>query len=105
MINRVCKGCGTSLSQFMNTGMLGCPQCYYSFRDEITSALLQIQGSDVHVGKKPSISGIDKQLLDEYRRLISEKEKAGIERRFKDMAETTLMISELAEELKRRGLI
>ena len=105
MIDKVCAKCGTRLSYFMNTGYLGCPNCYSAFRDELNSAILKIQGSNVHVGKTPSITGLDKELLDEYRRLIAEKEKAGIEKRFKDMAELTLSISELAEELKRRRLL
>lgn len=105
MYDKVCKGCGTRFSTFYNTGMLGCPECYKYFELELASALKKIQGATFHTGKEPRLNGLEKELLDEYRRLLSEKETAGLEGRFSDMAKLSDMISELAEELKRRRLI
>ena len=105
MYDKACKKCNYRLSEFYRTGMLGCPDCYKAFAPEIRAALDNIQGAALHVGKTPRFSDVDKQLLSEYRRLLAEKEKAGLEKRFSDMAEITREISLLTEELKRRGLI
>ena len=105
MYDKACKKCNYRLSEFYRTGMLGCPDCYKAFAPEIRAALDDIQGAARHVGKTPRFSGVDKQLLDEYRRLFEEKEKAGLEKRFADMAELTKEISKITEELKKRGLI
>ncbi len=105
MYDKACKSCKTRLSEFYRTGMLGCPDCYAAFEPEIAAALKKIQGGSVHVGKVPKFGGVDKELLNEYRRLLEEKERAGLEKRFSDMAELSEEIAELAEELKRRGLM
>ena len=104
MIEKTCKYCGKSLSDFFNTYYLGCPQCYDIFREEIKSTLSKTQGATTHNGKKV-ISGVDKALLLEYNSLIKQKELAGLEGRFKDMVVLTNEIIELSEELKKRGLI
>lgn len=105
MYDKVCSNCGTRLSEFYRTGMLGCEKCYQSFGREIVSTLERVQGRTFHAGKIPKISGLDKELLSEYGRLIKEKEKATIEGRFSDIRELSEEILELSEELKNRGLI
>ncbi len=105
MYDKVCKSCGRKLSQFYKTSMLGCENCYKAFEQEIASALTKIQGGPFHVGKTPTAVAEDKALIKKYRSLLAEKEQAGIDGRFKDMAEISLVLSELAEELKKRGLI
>ena len=101
---KYCPVCKTTLSDFYRTGMLGCPDCYESFFDEIEEALFKIQGKTVHVGKKTAGKGVDAELLAEYNRLLKEKEKAGIEGRFPDMVLINTEIEILKEELERRGL-
>ena len=105
MIEKICPECGTTLSQFYQTSMLGCPNCYRAFEREITLALKKIQGGTLHAGKTPYGTELDKKLLSEYEMLIKQKERAGIEQRFSDMNELTAQILDLGEELKRRGLI
>ena len=104
MYDKVCEKCGTRLSSYYQTGMLGCPECYSAFRVEILSTLKDIQNSTEHTGKKLS-HGLDKELLDEYKRLLKEKELAIMEGRFADVKKISLEIFELAEELKKKGLI
>ena len=105
MYDKKCKDCGTLLSGFYHTFMLGCPNCYKAFRTEINAAVKKAQGATFHVGKAPKVTGLDRELVDEYSRLIKEKERAGLEGRFSDMHELSVQILELAEELKRRGLM
>lgn len=104
MYDKVCRKCGTRLSDFYNTGMLGCPDCYKSFGQEIFVALKKIQGATNHVGKKPRISSIDRELLNEYQELLKAKEKAVIEQEFQTVAELTRELQVLQRELKERGL-
>ncbi len=105
MYDKVCPVCGRRLSEFYNTSMLGCPDCYSAFEREILHALKKVQGKLLHVGKSPVGNSLDRQLLSEYQMLLKEKERAGIEGRFEDMRELSDDITSLKEELKRRGLI
>lgn len=105
MYDKVCRVCGTLLSDFYNTGMLGCEHCYTAFEKEILIALKKVQGRTFHTGKTQRLTSLDKQLITEYNALIKEKERATIEGRFGDIRELTEQILSLAEELKSRGLI
>jgi len=105
MYDKLCENCGRLLSEFYNTGMLGCEHCYKAFEKEIVLALKKIQGRTFHTGKTQKISNIDRELIAEYKRLIKEKELATIEGRFGDIRELAEQIIELSEELKNRGLI
>ena len=105
MYDKICPACGKRLSEFYKTVMLGCPECYAAFEKEILLALKKIQGKQFHVGKTLEGTALDKELLSEYRRLLKEKENAGIEGRFKDMFSLSEDLQALKEELKRRGLI
>lgn len=105
MIDTVCNECGTRLSTFYATGMLGCPYCYKAFENEVITALYKIQGKTFHVGKMPTTFSLEKELLSEYKRLIAEKERATIEGRFSDIRILAEQILELANELKNRGVL
>lgn len=105
MYDKVCANCGTRLSDFYRTGMLGCQECYGAFGREVITALKKVQGKTFHVGKLPKYVGLDRELLVEYQRLLNEKERATIDGRFDKVKELSAAIVELSGELKRRGLI
>ena len=105
MFDKVCFNCGTKLSEFYRTYMLGCPDCYKAFEEEILATLKKTQGKTYHTGKMPKITAVDKRLLEEYNHLLKEKEIAGMESRFKDMAILSTRIEILKEELLRRDLL
>lgn len=46
-----CKNCGYTLSKYKSTGLFGCDNCYNTFKNEIDSMLLKIQGKNRHIGK------------------------------------------------------
>lgn len=104
LYEKICPNCGTKLSQFMNTYMLGCPHCYQAFSVEIYDSLKKIQAKSYHTGKQPKLSGVERDLIEEYEYLLRQKEKAGEQHRFSDMAEISEQIFQLKEELKRRGI-
>ncbi|MBQ2864519.1 MAG: UvrB/UvrC motif-containing protein [Clostridia bacterium] len=47
-----CDSCGFTLSDFRETGLLGCAECYKTFNSIIKQSLQKIQPSLTHVGKK-----------------------------------------------------
>ncbi|MBQ3046485.1 MAG: hypothetical protein IJD54_00405 [Clostridia bacterium] len=105
MYLKSCPFCGTRLDEFYATSMLGCPNCYKAFEMEIKLALKKIQGRDFHVGKTPSGVAIDKELLNEYKKLLSDKELAVINGDFAKVNSLSAEIFKLKKELKDRGLI
>ncbi len=47
-----CANCGFTISDFRETGMLGCSECYKTFNTIIKQNLAKIQLGLVHVGRK-----------------------------------------------------
>ena len=88
----VCPNCGTSLEDFKRTGLLGCGECYFVFREEILPAIQRIQGSVTHDGKSPVGEAEKNYSLHIEQELLRESvERALREGRFKE-----------ADEMKRR---
>lgn len=48
---RFCENCNTSLTDILSSGVVGCYNCYMTFKDEIRNLLYQKQGGFNHVGK------------------------------------------------------
>ncbi len=53
----VCKNCGEAFSEFKDTGLLGCSECYDSFRDKIIPVLRRTHGNVQHAGEVPEEAG------------------------------------------------
>lgn len=45
--------CGTTFHSISQTGKVGCPDCYETFKSELASILKKINGSRVHTGRGP----------------------------------------------------
>ena len=50
---KVCEVCGIKFVEFRNTGRLGCPHDYDSFKPELIPLLESIHGEPKHHGKTP----------------------------------------------------
>lgn len=49
-----CPACGTTLNQFRQTGLLGCPECYAAFEGQLSPLLQRAhEGGTHHTGKQP----------------------------------------------------
>lgn len=46
-----CKTCGCTFDEFSSSGLLGCTDCYNSFREELRPIINKLQGSLNHYGK------------------------------------------------------
>lgn len=105
MVNKGCKKCNTSLSDFYQTGLVGCPDCYIYFRGEIQKAIEEVQEGSFHIGKEPAFSENDRKLFEEYKSKLAEKEKAVINGNFEQVSDLSSEIYMLVEELKKRGIL
>lgn len=51
-----CPACGTTLNQFRQTGLLGCPECYAAFEGQLSPLLQRAhEGGTHHTGKQPRL--------------------------------------------------
>lgn len=98
---RRCPVCGTTLSRYSATGLVGCAHCYDVFRDELLPSIRRIHGRPVHVGKHPLGDGKFFELLEERKRLRSELERAVKENRMKDAERLNRDIREISKILHR----
>lgn len=71
-----CERCGTSLSQFIKSGKLGCPMCYTAFSEKLTPMLQQIHGRVQHAGRKPTQDEAAQQRRSQYDHLTRHLEAA-----------------------------
>lgn len=57
-----CKKCGYTLSKYKSTGLLGCDNCYSTFKNEMDEILLKIQGNNRHIkeNKNSNIKSVNK---------------------------------------------
>ena len=52
-VSASCSLCGLTLSEFMKSGRLGCPNCYDAFSEYLREPLKRIHGEASHKGKVP----------------------------------------------------
>lgn len=52
----VCPVCGTKHSDFLNSGIVGCENCYKVFWDDISRFLIRTQGATQHISQKAAIA-------------------------------------------------
>ena len=52
--HRKCGFCGSTYAEIVQNGKVGCPECYTTFRDELSRTLRSIHGTTTHTGEVPS---------------------------------------------------
>ena len=67
-----CTTCSLKLSEFKQTGKIGCSNCYQTFKREINSILRNIQWGIDHRGKIPKKNAANLILKKEVKRLRSD---------------------------------
>jgi protein arginine kinase activator len=51
-----CEKCGNTFNDIVNSGKLGCADCYKTFYDKLLPSLQRIHGKTKHEGKTPKIT-------------------------------------------------
>jgi len=101
---RVCRTCGTSFRSFRQSGMLGCPQCYDTFAENLGPMIERAQnGGTSHGGKCPRRGGasIDRRLR--VQRLFRELEEAIAAEQYERAAELRDRLHELEPDVRPPG--
>lgn len=80
-----CEKCGSTFNDIVNSGKIGCADCYRTFYDKLLPSLQRIHGKTRHEGKTPKavkvetdsteskISRLEKELKDAVERQDFEK--------------------------------
>ncbi len=89
-----CAHCGMTLEEFNKTGMLGCAECYRTFREELDPMLNRIQGRTQHAGRRPHMDPAAMERSDRILKLRRAMEEAVSEEAFEEAAR-------LRDELKK----
>lgn len=72
-----CPTCGATWAEFREKGLLGCPDCYATFEEQLTPLLSRAhEGGTHHVGRVPKRAGIAAGLHRELSTLRRELEDA-----------------------------
>ncbi len=69
---RRCDACGMRLSDLRNTGRVGCPQCYETFREHLEPLLRRVHGATEHRGHGPGAAQDREHVQHELARLRRE---------------------------------
>lgn len=90
MQQMLCDHCGMTYDEFVNTGKLGCSDCYDVFADRIDPILKNIHGMNRHVGRKG-------RLLEKGKKEIVQNKKEEVTKEPKEKSE----LERLKEDLKK----
>ena len=90
-----CDQCGYTFDDIVNTGKLGCGNCYSVFEEQLDPIIKKIQGSNKHTGR------IGKIVDNKIEQKTSEKEKNKEKNIDKETKKENGKLEELQEQLKQ----
>lgn len=91
---KTCPTCGYTSQQYLDTGFLGCPDCYKAFENIVMPSIKRLQKDVRHVGKSPKEFYSPEEA--KYNELLREREEAVAKEDFKLAAQ----INEQMKKLK-----
>ena len=97
----VCPVCKTSLREFKTTGLLGCPNCYEVFREEISNIIKRIAPFELHKQEAVKPTQTVKKRLTKEEKIKNFKvqmAEAVKEERYEDAAKIKKQIQKLEAE-------
>lgn len=92
-----CDECGYTFNDIVNTGKLGCANCYETFEERLDPIIKKIQGSNVHVGRTGKI--IDDKIGKKFNAENNKKDEKETKQNSKENNKT-LELEKLQEDLK-----
>ncbi len=72
---KTCNGCGMTFRDIVNSGKVGCPDCYKEFYNDLLPYLKRVHGSTKHIGKVPNnapLAVVHDDKLTELRKTLHE---------------------------------
>ncbi len=95
---KTCPDCGMTISQYKESRLLGCPTCYDSFRDELSSIISKVQDNNSqHIGRAPAQATVDLNRHLQVRRLLKKLESAVNKEEYEQAAVLRDQLRELHE--------
>ena len=88
-----CPYCGMTMSEYLQTGLVGCAQCYSVFAKELAPYIVRLHGDGEHRGKVPAQDG-KYELAQAVREAEDEAQRA---REAGNMARVKLLENKAAE--------
>jgi protein arginine kinase activator len=98
--DRFCGVCGTTLTDFRESGMVGCPNCYRVFADDLQKALEVDTKPVEHVGKVPRRGPENDAVRHEVMRLERMLRELVECERFEEAAGVRDRLTELGQKLE-----
>ena len=98
--SKTCSECGISLEEIDSTKMLGCPNDYEEFHDEIVARLKRINPSVRYEGQLPSVNRAEGSIRLEIRKLKTEMKNAISLENYEHAAKIRDKIFKLESKLK-----
>lgn len=98
-----CPSCGSTVVDIINTGRVGCSDCYDRFEDKLMPSIEKIHGKTKHIGKNVTYTiatnSADETPKNSVEALKQELKKAVQEQRFEDAAVLRDKIKSLGKEI------
>lgn len=94
-----CKFCNTSSKHFLNTGYVGCEECYKSFEDIIMPIVNNIHKSTTHKGKFVSTNLGSDEINEKLKELTIKLQELVKEEEFEKASKVKFEITRLKESL------
>ena len=79
-----CSKCGTTADEFLDTGFVGCPNCYNDLSSVIMPVVSKVQNDTRHVGKTPDGGNKGNEAAAEYEELRRQLDLAIESERYED---------------------
>ena len=89
-----CNKCGYNFEDIVNTGKLGCENCYGVFEERLDPIIKKIQGSNVHTGRTGKI--IDSKIGQKF----NDKDKNIKQKNTKNMSKIEKLQNDLKKAIK-----
>jgi len=96
--NKTCLTCGCTSQEFLETGFLGCADCFVNLADAVTPVLSSMFGTSVHVGKSLIEAEGEYTRQERVAMLEAELRVAVREERYQEAANIKIQIDKLNEE-------
>lgn len=93
-----CPSCGKSLRDIVQSGLVGCPDCYTTFYDRLLPSVQRIHGKTTHVGKVAASGSKQCHRERELEKLRSELNDAVAQQEYERCATLRDRIKELEGE-------
>lgn len=92
-----CPQCGITLDEIVESGRIGCSECYHYFRTELMPTIQNIHGKATHVGKRPASVSQTVPMKPRIAQLRDDLQEAVQKEKYEEAAKLRDKIKELSQ--------